>query len=83
MNTPDHRNVVFIDFGYSKLSVFAVQFTNTAARLVDYDHLKFTGSKNIDRLLAEFYNDEFKKITKTDISLLNTPKALVKLNENI
>lgn len=30
------RNVIFIDVGYSKFSIYAVQFNHNKAALIDY-----------------------------------------------
>jgi hypothetical protein len=35
MEQPE-RNVIFVDIGYSKFSTYAVQFTPTSCRLLDY-----------------------------------------------
>ena len=50
------RTVIFVDIGYSKCSFFVVEFTSSEPRLLDCEHMRYMGSKNIDHLLAEFYN---------------------------
>ena len=46
------RNVVFVDIGYSKVSLFLLQFSHYEGRLIDSEHLRFTGTKNMDHVLA-------------------------------
>lgn len=77
------RTVLFIDVGYSKTSVFVIQFSQTESRLLDCEHLRFVGSKNMDYLIAEFYDNEYKKSTRTTDSLFSMKKSMVKLNDHI
>ena len=42
------RTVVFVDIGYSKCSCFVVEFSPKEPRLLDCEHLRFMGSKNMD-----------------------------------
>lgn len=49
---PSHKDVIFIDVGYSKFSIYAVRFTQDKCHLLDYEHLKYTGSKNMDNYLT-------------------------------
>lgn len=55
------RQVLFLDVGYSKFSLFLVQFSQFEARLIDWEHLPYTGLKNMDEALLEFYNSSFEK----------------------
>jgi heat shock protein 4 len=50
------RHVVFLDIGYSKVALSLVQFTRFEGRLLDWEHLPFTGCRNMDRQLCEFYS---------------------------
>jgi hypothetical protein len=50
------RYVIFLDVGYSKVSMSLVEFTRHEGRLVDWEHLPYTGCKNMDIHLGEFYN---------------------------
>ena len=71
------RQVIFLDVGYSKFSMSLVQFTQYEGRLLDWEHLPYTGLKNMDNNIAEFYSDLFEKKHKE--AILKNPKASVKL----
>lgn len=60
IKTGDPRAVVFVDIGYSKLSIFIMEFNQKDVKLLDCEHMRFTGSKHMDHLLAEFYDGVFK-----------------------
>lgn len=46
------RTVIFVDIGYSKCSFFVIEFTAKEPRLLDCEHMRFTGSKNMDHLIT-------------------------------
>jgi molecular chaperone DnaK (HSP70) len=71
------RHVVFLDIGYSKVALSLVQFTRFEARLLDWEYLPFTGCKNMDERVCEFYSEHFSKAHKW--SLLEHGKPFVKL----
>ena len=75
------RNVLFLNFGYSSFSLSLVQFTQYEARLLDSEHLPYSGCKNMDHHLTDFYADIFEKQSQQNI--LKNPKALVKLTDAI
>lgn len=70
----EERVVCFVDFGYGKFSIHAVRVSWNSVELIDQEILRFTGSKNMDNLLMEFYEEMLEK----DLGKL-TQKALVKL----
>ena len=70
--------MIFIDIGYSKFSIYAVRFMAERCQLLDYEHLKYTGAKNMDNYLTEFYDDIFYKQTGNQ-KIVTNAKALVKL----
>lgn len=71
------KNVVFMDIGYSKISLQLVQFTRFEGRLLDWEYLPYSGSKNMDHFISEFYDELFEK--KHGSSIIKHPKAYVKL----
>jgi molecular chaperone DnaK (HSP70) len=75
------RHVLFLDVGYSKVSLSLVQFGRFEARLVDWQHLPYTGAKNMDRQLSEFYNENF--LAKHQLSIIDNPKSYIKLLDAI
>ena len=46
------RVVLFLDVGYSKTSIFVIEFTAKETHLLDVEHLRFVGAKNMDHLIA-------------------------------
>ena len=44
--------MAFLDVGYSKVSLCLVQFTRFESRLLDCEHLPYTGCRNMDRSVA-------------------------------
>lgn len=76
------RNVLFIDYGHSKLSLFACSFTNSEMSVLEQEHYRNIGCRDIDYLVYEFYRGIFEKSSGgSDIS--ENKKAVVKLMENI
>lgn len=55
------RNVLFIDFGHSKLSVFACGFTNSEMNVLEQDYCRHIGCRDIDYHLYEFYRSLFER----------------------
>jgi heat shock protein 4 len=76
------RNVLFIDFGHSKLSVFACAFTNSEMSVLEQEHCRHIGCRDMDHQLYEFYRAHFEK-TSGGCDLNESKKAIVKLMENI
>lgn len=42
------RNVLFIDFGHSKLSIFACNFTQTEMNVLEQEYCRHIGCRDID-----------------------------------
>ena len=82
LDATNHRNVLFIDFGHSKLSVFACGFTNSEMSVLEQDYCRHIGCRDIDYHLFEFYRNHFEK-TSGGLDLNESKKATVKLMENI
>ena len=66
-----------MDIGYSKVSLHLVQFTRHEARLLDWQHLPYTGCKNMDRNMSQFYSEHF--FNAHNKSIIDNPKAYIKL----
>ena len=80
----DAKTVLFIDFGHSKLSIYAMKFTKNYQKVVYEKHLRQMGCKNIDQLMFELYASEFQKQnTNMEISVKESKKATFKLFEQI
>ena len=77
------RIVVLLDIGYAKCSFFVIEFGKKDFRLLDSQHLRYVGSKNMDNLLAQFYDQKLKNQRNTEQSIFSTHKSLVKLIEHI
>ena len=75
------RHVLFLNLGYSSFSLSLVQFTQYEARLLDGQYLPYSGCKNMDHHLTDFYVQLFEK--KHQSNIYKSPKALVKLTEAI
>lgn len=72
-----------MDIGYSKCSFFVVEFTPREPRLLDCEHLRFMGSKNMDHLLAEHYDELMKTGRGTQESVFSAHKAKIKLLDQV
>jgi heat shock 70kDa protein 4 len=77
------RSVVFVDIGYSKCSFFVVEFHPNEPRLLDCEHLRFIGSKNMDQVLAEHYDQMMKERRGSEESVFGAHKAKVKLMDQV
>lgn len=53
------RNVLFIDFGHSKLGVFACSFTKSEMNVLEQEFSRNLGCRDIDYHLYEFYRAHF------------------------
>jgi heat shock protein 4 len=82
LDATNARNVLFIDFGHSKLSIFAASFTNTEMNILDQDHSRHIGCRDIDYHLYEFYRNIFEQ-SSGGCDLNENRKAIVKLMESI
>ena len=82
LDATNPRNVLFIDFGHSKLSTFACGFTNSEMSVLEQEYCRHIGCRDIDYHLFEFYRAVFEKSSGgSDIS--ENKKAIVKLFEQI
>lgn len=59
----------------------ACSISKTKLSLVDQEYLRYTGSKNIDNLLVEFYIDLIRSQTGKDVR--ENQKAMIKLVEAV
>lgn len=78
-----HRAVVFVDIGYSKSSFFVIEFTPKEPILLDCEHMRFIGSKNMDHLITEYYDQMMKTDRKTQESIFSSRKAVVKIFDHV
>ena len=76
--------VLFVDFGHSKLSLYAMKFTKNYQKVIYEKHLRQLGCKNIDKLMFEFYASLFEKENPNmDVSVYESKRAILKLFESI
>ena len=53
------RYILFLNLGYSCFSLSLVEFTQFEARLLDCEHLPYSGCRNMDQTLIDFYVNLF------------------------
>lgn len=82
LHAENARNVLFIDFGHSKLSIFACSFTSSEMNVLEQEYCRHIGCRDIDYHLYEFYRNVFEKSSGGN-DLSENRKAIVKLMENI
>lgn len=81
--TNDPRNVLFIDFGHSKLSIFCSSFTKEEMNILYQDYERNIGCRDLDYLMYDqFYRPHFEKVSG-GLDLAENRKAYIKLMENI
>ena len=51
--------MLFIDFGHSKLSIFLCSFTSGEMNVLEQEHCRHIGCRDIDYHLLEFYRGIF------------------------
>lgn len=51
--------VLFVDFGHSKLSIYAIKFTKNYQKVIFQTHSRQIGCKNLDELMLQYYSDCF------------------------
>lgn len=73
------RNVVFVDLGYSKLTVSVIQFKSTGFTILAQGYEPNIGSRNMDYIVIEKLAEDFQKKYKKDFR--ENPKAMVRLIE--
>lgn len=76
------RNVLFIDFGHSKLGVFVCSFTKSEMNVLEQEYARNLGCRDIDYQLIEFYRQVFEK-SSGGLDLMESKKAYVKLMESV
>jgi heat shock protein 4 len=78
-NTP--RNVAFVDFGHSHLSVFTAAFTKDKLNIVNQIHDRHLGAREMDWTVLEYYSDMFNK--QNGLNPKKSDKARLRLLESI
>lgn len=81
LHATEPRNVLFIDFGHSKLSTFLCSFTKEEMNVLEQEHCRHLGCRDIDYAMLEFYRQIFEKSSGLDLT--ENKKAVLKLMENI
>ena len=82
LDVKEARNVLFIDFGHSKLSVFCCSFVKEEMNVLYQDYARNIGCRDLDHLMYEFYQGVFEKVSG-GCDLSENRKAVVKLMEYI
>lgn len=82
LHATNARNVLFIDFGHSKLSAFVCSFTKDKMTTLAQCHERNLGCRDIDYILLQFYKNVFEK-SSGGLDVFESRKAVVKLMENI
>lgn len=78
------KTIVFVDFGHSKLSLYAIKFTKHYQKVIYQKHHRQLGCKHLDQLMLQYYADLFDKANPdAEISLVSSRKAVQKLLEGI
>jgi heat shock protein 4 len=75
------RNVMFVDFGHSKTSVYFAEFTNQKATVLYENHNRHLGARDIDLFIYDLYQKHFEKETGHLVD--ENPKARMRLMEAI
>ena len=76
------RNVLFLDFGHSKLSVFVGAFTKEKATILAQRHERHIGCRDIDFLMLHHYQKVFEK-SSGGMDFMENRKSIVKMLEVI
>lgn len=76
------RNVLFLDFGHSHLSIFCCSFTKEEMNVLFQDFERNLGCRDLDFAMYEFYRSQFEK-SSGGCDIAENRKAIVKLMENI
>lgn len=59
LDSKNTRNVLFIDWGHSKLSIFCCSFTKEEMNVLYQDYARNIGCRDLDHLMYEFYRQHF------------------------
>ncbi|KRX04010.1 hypothetical protein PPERSA_12457 [Pseudocohnilembus persalinus] len=71
------RNVIFVDFGHSKLSTFVSGFTKEKCRVILQEHDRHLGSRDFDWTLLKFYDKIFQEENQ-GLSILENKKSILR-----
>lgn len=82
LDATNARNVLFLDFGHSKFSIFCSSFTKEEMNTLYQDYGRNVGCRDLDYLMYEFYRSVFDK-SSGGCDLAENRKAVVKLMEYI
>lgn len=82
LDATNARNVLFVDFGHSKLSVFVAAFTKDKATILAQKHERNLGCRDIDYILLNYYQKIFEK-SSGGIDFMENRKSVVKMLEVI
>jgi molecular chaperone DnaK (HSP70) len=75
------RNVLFVDFGYSKLSVGLVSFSETRMEVVFERADRNLGCRDIDQMMCHYFAKKFEE--KKGHKIENNQRAKLKLLETV
>jgi len=75
------RHVMFIDMGYSKLTISIMKFETSKFTILAQDWNANLGARNLDDVIAERLVSDFK--TKYNLDLKERPKAMIRLYEAV
>lgn len=78
LDAKNPRNVLFVDFGHSKFSVFVAGFTKEKVTILSQKHNRFIGCRDIDYLLLQYYQKIFQK-SSGGIDFMENRKSIVKM----
>lgn len=73
----DARNVVFIDFGHSKLSTFVSAFTKEKCKVILQEHDRHLGARDFDWTLLKFYDKIFQEQNQ-GLSIMENKKSILR-----
>lgn len=59
--TSTPKNIIFVDFGHSKLSAYCASFTKEKCQILAESHARNVGCRNIDWELARYFGNKFKQ----------------------
>lgn len=78
--TDQPRNVVFVDFGHSKLSAFCASFTKTKGKIIAEVSERNLGCRDFDWAMLQHCEQKFQKISNGE-SILENKKAIIRTLE--
>jgi heat shock protein 4 len=75
------KNIIFVDMGHSKLSVFCSAFTKDKCTILAEAHARNTGCRNIDWSLLNHFSNGFKE--KYGCDPMKNEKAKLRMLDGI